>query len=75
MDSDDDDSSDDEDDDDDFHMQDDESAFEISCEGQEVWSTINSMNLGVRTTDRMSASMATQKKFNIPARTIISYPI
>ena len=31
--------------DDEFSVQDDASAFEISCEGKEVWSTINSVNV------------------------------
>ena len=31
--------------DDEFSFQDDASAFEISCEGEEVWSTINSVNV------------------------------
>ena len=31
--------------DDEFSAQDDASAFEISCEGEEVWSTINSVNV------------------------------
>ena len=31
--------------DDEFSMKDDASVFEISCEGEEAWSTINSVNV------------------------------